>query len=67
MTRCWWCGVEPDAEYEIMQVESAQPVRIVYGWPPGDHEHTECPPSPAELADEGHRALLRIIEQRMTA
>lgn len=58
--RCWWCGAEAET-YEIRDMQTAQPVRIVASWPDGDHVHTERPPSPAELEAAGHAALMRIM------
>jgi hypothetical protein len=55
--RCHWCGVEPDAEAEVLSMESTQPIVIVQ-WPAtGDHVHGERPPTPADLEDEAYALL----------
>lgn len=60
--RCWWCGIEPVGEYEVMSMESDQAVTRIVQWPPGDHEHAERPPSADHLVEMGHVALMRIRE-----
>ncbi len=60
--RCWQCGIEPVAIEEIRTMADSRPVRVVVEWPPGDHEHAEHPPTPAELEREGYRSLRRILE-----
>jgi hypothetical protein len=60
--RCWWCGIEPDGEYEVMSMESDQALTRIVQWPSGDHEHAESPPSADSLAEQGHVALMRIHE-----
>lgn len=58
--KCWWCGIEPDGEYEVMSMESDQAVARIAKWPPGDHEHSEFPPSVGQLAEQGSAALMKI-------
>lgn len=57
--RCWACGVEPAHLFEITTLGDAQP-RYLPQWPPGDHEHAERQPSPDQLEQAGHEALMRI-------
>jgi hypothetical protein len=60
--RCWFCGVEPDDSYEIMTLESADPVRVIHRWPPAtDHVHEEHKPTPEVLLDRG-AAPVTIVE-----
>ena len=58
--KCWQCGAEPEEVYEVVSMETQQPVRVVARWPTGDHEHAERPPTPEELAAAGSVALARI-------
>jgi hypothetical protein len=60
--RCWWCGIEPAGQYEVMSMESDQAVTRIVQWPPGNHEHDEFPPSADRLAELGHDALMKIRE-----
>jgi hypothetical protein len=58
--RCWWCGVEPWDLHEITTMSDRGP-RYLYGWPTGgDHEHAEHKPTPGQLEQAGHEALMRI-------
>jgi hypothetical protein len=58
--RCWWCGVEPDALFDVTEIQSAEP-KYLANWPTDDdHEHAEVAPSPAQLVDAGHQALMRV-------
>jgi hypothetical protein len=59
---CWWCGVEPDSVDEIMQF-GGQVIALIPDWPAGDHVHAERAPSPAQLQDAGHRALMRLRDE----
>lgn len=61
--RCWQCGVEPTGTVNVQNFGDPGPVYVPTGWPPGDHQHAEHPPSPAELQQAGHRALRRILEE----
>jgi hypothetical protein len=58
--RCWLCGVEPLEVFETTAFGDAQPTCIAGRWPPGDHGHAERPPTPGELEQAGHEALMRI-------
>lgn len=67
--RCWYCGVEPDRLFEVTQINQAEP-EYLPAWPgpgPADHEHAERPPSPYELVDAGHRALMRLRGEALSA
>jgi hypothetical protein len=55
--RCWWCGAEPVEIHELRTMESNVPVRLIPEWPPGDHPHSERPPTADELAAEAYRLL----------
>jgi hypothetical protein len=59
--RCWWCGIEPEL-VEITSLQSAEPEYVVGKWPMpgGDHQHAERPPTPGQLEQAGHEALMRI-------
>jgi hypothetical protein len=58
--RCWSCGVEPEM-VDVSTVTDAQPRYISGRWPTGDdHEHAERPPTPGQLEQAGHEALMRI-------
>lgn len=57
--RCWYCGVEPDEVFDDSRLGSAESRYI--SWPAGDHPHAEAPPSPGQLAQAGHEALMRIM------
>lgn len=63
VVRCWLCGASPDVFVAVKSMDSPDHV-VVVRWPVGDreHEHAERPPTPAELADQGHQALRRIME-----
>ena len=61
--RCWQCGAEPTGLADVRTFSDPEPVYLPTGWPPGDHEHAEHPPSPGELQQAGHRALRRILEE----
>lgn len=63
--RCWQCGAEPLETFDISTVDSATVREIPGRWPPGDHEHAERAPTPAELEQAGHRALTRIRDEAM--
>ncbi len=58
--RCWWCGIEPDAITEVVQF-GGEVVQRIPVWPPGDHPHATEPPSPGQLEQAGHVALMRIM------
>lgn len=57
--RCWWCDVETDGLVEVTTIGGAQR-RYIANWPDGDHVHTAEPPTPAQLEQAGHEALMRI-------
>lgn len=59
--RCWQCGVEPDDVIEDQQLGEPNPRQIPV-WPAGDHPHAVHPPTPQQLAADGHAALRRIVE-----
>jgi hypothetical protein len=58
--RCWLCGVVPLSEIDTSTLGSAFSTSVAGRWPAGDHEHAERPPTPAELEQAGHEALIRI-------
>jgi hypothetical protein len=58
--RCWLCGVEPEGIVETTGLGDAKRSFVPGHWPPGDHEHAERPPTPAQLEQAGHEALMRI-------
>lgn len=58
--KCWQCGVEPLETHEVTTLTDAQPRHIPGRWPPGDHEHAVDPPTPGQLEQAGHEALMRI-------
>lgn len=58
--RCWLCGVEPLEVFETTTWGDAQPTYIAGRWPAGDHEHAVDPPTPGQLEQAGHAALMRI-------
>jgi hypothetical protein len=58
--KCWMCGVEPTGLAEITALNEVMPRFLPTGWPPGDHEHAVQPPTPGELEQAGHEALMRI-------
>lgn len=62
--RCWYCGVGPDAVFEITDFQDIEP-RYLPNWPRAatDHEHAERPPSPAQLEQAGHEVLLQVRRQ----
>jgi hypothetical protein len=61
--RCWQCGVEPEALYETTTLSDPAPTYLA-NWPRvGDHEHAEQPPTPGQLEQAGHEALMRIRKQ----
>lgn len=59
--RCWLCGAEPEL-VEVTRAESAEPECVPGRWPaPGvDHQHAVTPPTPGQLEQAGHEALMRI-------
>lgn len=57
--RCWWCGIEPDSLIDVTRLGRAEP-EYLPNWPPGDHEHAGRPPTPGQLEQAGHEALMRI-------
>jgi hypothetical protein len=57
---CWQCGVEPLTVHETTTLSDPQPTYIAGRWPDGDHAHAERAPSPGELEQAGHEALMRI-------
>jgi len=67
MIRCWQCGVEPHETFDVSTMESATVTEIAGRWPSGDHEHAQRPPTPAELEQAGHQALIRIRTEAMGA
>lgn len=63
--RCWLCGAEPLETFEITNLGDAQPRYVPGRWPPSDdgHSHATRPPSPGELEQAGHDALMRILRE----
>jgi hypothetical protein len=59
---CWWCGIEPEL-VEITDLSSAEPRYVPGCWPTpgGDHAHAVDPPTPGQLEQAGHEALMRIM------
>lgn len=58
--RCWWCGVEPEALIDVTSLDAPEP-QYLPNWPRGgDHEHAEHKPTPPQLEQAGHEALMRI-------
>jgi Family of unknown function (DUF6221) len=65
-SRCWACGVEPTALYEVTTLSDPAP-RYLPGWPPAtDHQHAVRPPTPGELEQAGHETLSRIHREAWT-
>jgi hypothetical protein len=62
--RCWWCGAEPEL-VEVTRLGDAEPSYIPGYWPPSHdgHQHAEVPPTPGQLEQAGHEALMRIIRE----
>lgn len=60
--RCWACGVEPLETHDVSGLDDPGPVYVPGRWPAAEdgHEHAPRPPSAAELAEAGGRALARI-------
>jgi hypothetical protein len=61
--RCWLCGAESLFEIDITALGSPFQTKAPGRWPAADdgHEHVELPPTPAQLEQAGHAALMRII------
>jgi hypothetical protein len=58
--RCWWCGTEPDSLINVTRYDQAEP-EYLPNWPAAtDHHHAERPPTPGQLEQAGHEALMRI-------
>lgn len=62
--RCWICGAEPEM-VNIQRLEDPQPVLIPGRWPAAEdgHRHAERPPTPGQLEQAGHEALMRIMSE----
>jgi len=62
--RCWWCGIEPEL-VEISTLNSAEPRYMPGCWPTPavDHQHAVDPPTPGQLEQAGHDALMQIIRE----
>lgn len=58
--RCWLCGVEPDDVHTLSSFDG--PVRQILVWPAGDHAHALHPPSPPQLEQADHEALMQIMD-----
>lgn len=53
--------MEPAALYEVTTLCDPVP-RYLPSWPPAtDHEHAVRPPTPGELEQAGHEALIKIM------
>lgn len=63
--RCWLCGAEPLETYDVSTPSDAGPRYIPGRWPPaeGGHTHAVRPPTPGELEQAGHEALMRIQQE----
>lgn len=59
LVTCWWCGAQPLELHEVTTL-SGVPYRLIPQWPGGDHAHAELPPTPTQLEQAGHEALMRI-------
>jgi hypothetical protein len=58
--RCWLCGVEPERLIDVTTLGSPEP-QYLPQWPRGDdHQHAATAPTPGELEQAGHDALMRI-------
>lgn len=58
--RCWLCDAEPVRLLEITTLGEREP-RYMPLWPRSDdHAHADRPPTPSELEQAGHEALMRI-------
>lgn len=59
--RCWLCDAEPEL-VDVSTVTDAQPRYIAGRRPSAEdgHQHAERPPTPGELEQAGHDALMRI-------
>jgi hypothetical protein len=65
--RCWICGAEPAHLIDVTTFGDIEP-QYIPRWPaPTDHAHAERPPTPGELEQAGHEALLRIRAEGLTA
>lgn len=60
--RCWQCGAEPLNEIDTSALGSTFETRMPGRWPPSEdgHQHAVTPPTPAQLEQAGHEALMRI-------
>lgn len=49
----------------IRTVTDTQPRYVAGQWPPAEdgHQHAKRPPTPGELEQAGHRALMRIMTE----
>lgn len=63
--RCWLCGAEPIHEIDTSALGSTFNTTVAGRWPPAldGHVHAETPPTPGELEQAGHDALLRILRE----
>lgn len=60
--RCWLCGVKPLHEIDTTMLGSPFQTTTSGRWPPSTdgHDHAEVPPTPGQLEQAGHEALMRI-------
>lgn len=60
--RCWWCGVEPNTWVDTTMLDSPFETRAPGPWPSftDGHSHALEPPTPGQLEQAGHEALMRI-------
>jgi hypothetical protein len=60
--RCWQCGVEPLSIVDTTTLGSPFATYTPGRWPPSidGHEHAETPPTPGQLEQAGHAALMKI-------
>ena len=63
--RCWLCGAEPLETFEVSTLSDAQPRYVPGRWPAAEDGHTHAvrQPTPGELEQAGHDALMRIIRE----
>lgn len=62
--KCWICDAEPNY-VDTRTFGDPGPVLTPAGWPPSADGHpcAERPPTPAQLEQAGHEALIRIQTQ----
>jgi hypothetical protein len=63
--RCWLCGIEPTCEIDTSALDSAFSTSTAGRWPASTdgHQHAEVPPTPGQLEQAGHEALMRLMRE----